>query len=41
MKNQEVLLSRGRKEHPTYNKMKEGYLDWSHFALEQPSKTRY
>jgi uncharacterized protein YydD (DUF2326 family) len=37
-KNEEVLHSQGGKEHPAYNKQKEGYLDWSHIAY---SKTRY
>ena len=33
--------SQGRKERPTYNKRKEGCLEWSHIVEELFSKTRY
>ena len=29
------------KGQPTYNKKREGYLDWSHLAGELPSETCY
>jgi hypothetical protein len=41
VKNEEVLQRPSGKEYPTYNKRKEGYLDWSHLTYELPSKTCY
>lgn len=40
-KRKSIKRSRERKEHPTYNKKKEGKLDWSHLAQALPAKTRY
>jgi hypothetical protein len=41
VKNVKVLHSQGGNEYSTYNEQKEGYLDWSHLALELPSTARY
>jgi hypothetical protein len=39
VRNEEVLLRQGGEVYPKNNGKKEGYLDWSHLALELPSKT--
>jgi hypothetical protein len=36
-----IAKRHGGKERPTYNKTKEGYLDWSHLAYDLPYKTRF
>jgi hypothetical protein len=41
VKNQDVKQSQRRKKYPTYNKKKEGYMDWLHLAQELPSKACY
>ena len=35
------MKSQGGEGHPTNNKNKEFYLDWTHFLLELPSKAVY
>jgi hypothetical protein len=35
------MKSQGGEGHPTNNKSKEFYLDWTHFLLELPSKVVY
>jgi hypothetical protein len=41
VKKESITRIGGREVHSTQNKMKEGYLDWSHHALLLPSKTQY
>jgi hypothetical protein len=36
-----TVQSQGRSEHSTHNKTEEGYLDWSHVALDLSSKSAY
>jgi len=36
-----VTVNQGAAVHSTYNKNKDGSLDWSHLVYELPSKTRY
>jgi hypothetical protein len=35
------MKSQGGKEYPTYNRAKEGQLDWSHLVYEAPAETCY
>jgi hypothetical protein len=41
VRNEEILRSQGGEECPTYNKKKDGELDWSQLAKELLSKTCY